>query len=153
MKAIDIEVAIAGHLNYRKNLIVPNVKWGLGFAHELDLFVMTPAGRGWEVEIKVSKADLKRDSEKGHNHRDRLNRISRLYFAVPEKLQEAALEHVPDRAGILVVRKTMNDFLVKRIREAETVSRYKFTEADRQKLLELAYLRTWGLRRKLKATA
>ena len=44
--------------NYRANLIVPNISWGLGL-HECDLLVLTSSGYATEIEIKVSKADLK----------------------------------------------------------------------------------------------
>ena len=59
----EMEVALAHYLNMRVNLIVPNISWGM-FIHECDLLVITPAGYMWEVEIKVSKQDLSRDSKK-----------------------------------------------------------------------------------------
>jgi hypothetical protein len=101
MNSLDIEIAVAQHLGYRQNLIVPNVFWGLGFRHELDLLVLTPSKYAWEIEIKISKSDLIADQKKSHQHYS--EKIKRLYFAVPEELKEFALLHIPERAGLFVV--------------------------------------------------
>ena len=63
-----IEVALANHFNYRLNLIVPNISWGAFIWHECDLFIVSKAGYCTEIEIKISKSDLKKDFEKKHNH-------------------------------------------------------------------------------------
>ena len=69
---------------YRSHYVVPNVYWGLDFYHELDLLSISKSGRvGTEIEIKVSKSDLKRDQEKRHGHRD--SRISQLFFCWPTR--------------------------------------------------------------------
>ena len=104
LKAIDIELAVSGYLNPRQNLIVPNVHWGLGI-HECDLLVITQAGYAWEIEIKVSKADLIKDGKKRHGHID--FRIKELWFAIPKYL-EPHIEHVPKHAGIIVVDDKLN---------------------------------------------
>lgn len=102
MKTEDIELAINNYFNYnRRYVIVPNISWGLGFQHELDLLVLTNNNHVWEVEIKVSKSDLKADLKKRHGHYS--NKIRRLYFAVPKELQEDALLLIPERAGLFVV--------------------------------------------------
>lgn len=101
MNCSQIEVAIANYFDVRKNLIVPNISWGAGL-HECDLLIITKSGYATEVEIKVSKADLKKDFKKGHNHID--ERIKALFYAVPEKLLPIALELVPDTAGIFVCK-------------------------------------------------
>ena len=55
----------------RSHIVVPNVSYGLGFNHELDLLsISTPAHIGTEIEIKVSVSDLKRDAKKKHPHKD-----------------------------------------------------------------------------------
>jgi hypothetical protein len=86
----------------RSHIVVPNVYWGLGFNHELDLLsISVPAYIGTEIEIKVSKGDLKRDLEKKHGHYD--ERIRQLYFAGPIELQDAFFEYTPKEAGIITV--------------------------------------------------
>jgi hypothetical protein len=102
MKCLDIEVAVATYFQPRQHfVIIPNAAWGLGFRHELDLLIVRKSGYAIEVEIKVSRSDLKRDVLKRHGHQSRY--IKELYFAVPEKLVEAAKEFAPERAGIIGV--------------------------------------------------
>lgn len=142
--ALDMEVAVVNFLGCRRKVIVPNVSWGL-VGHECDLFVLTPAGYAWEVEIKVSKADLIKDKEKQHQHTSR--KIKYLYFAIPDYLLEHQ-EHIPERAGIIVVRHLgKGGCFVKR--PPNVHSTYKFTDAERMRLYELGLMRVWGLKRKL----
>lgn len=145
MKTIDMELAVAGHLDPIRNLIIPNVSWGM-FNHELDLLVLTKSGYVWEIEIKVSKADLIRDKEKRHGHYDPWNRIRCLYFAIPEKLL-LYKEHIPKRAGIIVVdNKSVCCIWRKPIPDAQA---RKFTIKEQFKIARLGAIRVWGLKRKL----
>ena len=69
MKTIEVEVAIMQHFDVRRNVIVPNVSWGIfrpgiGQLHEIDLLVLSGSNYATEVEIKVTKADLKRIGRK-----------------------------------------------------------------------------------------
>ena len=148
MHAGDIELALAYRYKWRQNLIVPNVFWGLGFRYELDLMIVTPAGWATEIEIKTSLSDLKADKKKTHNHSS--NRIKYLYFAVPEELQVKALELIPERAGLFIVRPELRVF---NYRKTEIVkspttnkSARKITTAERLKLGELAAMRIWLLK-------
>lgn len=139
LTSVDIEIALATFFNKRTNLIVPNISWGM-FNHECDLFVLTPSGYGWEVEIKTSKQDLIRDKEKRHGHNS--SKIKFLYFAFPESLYEHH-RHVPDRAGIIVVSE---DLICTVKRNPEVHSRYKFTDQERYQIARLGALRIWGLK-------
>ena len=144
-----MEIALAYYFGYRRNLIVPNVWWGMGFNHELDLLVLTPAGYGYEVEIKINKYDLIKDKEKLHCHKS--HKIKHLYFAITEKL-EPYIDHIPKHAGIIIIK---NEFKVwqqskkKLLRKPEKTSDYKFTETERVELYRLMALRIWGLKEKL----
>jgi len=108
VKTIEMEIAVANHFNARQNLIVPNVSWGFCI-HECDLLIVTKAGYLYEVEIKVSRGDLKNDMKKQHNHYD--SRIKNLYFAIPKKL-EKDIEFIPKEAGIMLVHKKETDPLL-----------------------------------------
>ena len=66
---LEMEVHLSSFLNFRTNIVVPNVSWGM-FSHECDLIRLTPSGYCSEIEIKVSLADLKKDQEKRHNNVD-----------------------------------------------------------------------------------
>lgn len=146
LKSLDIELAVASYLNPRQNLIVPNVHWGL-FMHECDLLVVTKAGYCWEVEIKISKADLVRDKDKKHNHFD--HRIKDLYFAMPDYLAEFADDHVPPRAGIILVDQRKICRTVRRPKSSN--SPYKFSTLEKYQVARLGALRIWGLKRKIRA--
>ena len=142
----EMEIAVAEYFCPRRNLVVPNVHWGM-FFHECDVLVLTPAGIAQEVEIKISKADLKKDAEKKHGHFD--SRIRKLWFAVPDYLVESCLELAPERAGVLAVYKNKNGVLCKKIRAAKDTGNHKFSDDERYKVARLGALRIWGLKRKL----
>lgn len=138
----EIETAIAHFIGIRKNLIIPNISWGIGI-HECDLFVLTASGYAWEVEIKVSRSDLVRDQYKSHHHEH--NKIKRLYFGIPENITPH-LHYIPENAGIIVV----NIYGVcRKIREAKTTGNYKFSEAERFKIARLGSMRIWSLKKKI----
>ena len=152
----EMEVALANWFDYRVNLIVPCVYWGLGLdMHECDLLIVSKAGYVTEVEIKISRADLRKDREKPHGHQNK--RIKYLYFAVPEKLEAAAIEFAPERAGIIVVRDGDNVPGVypyhqkcRRVRVPVCQKNVgKMTDRDRYKVARLGALRIWRLKRML----
>lgn len=146
ISCLEMEICLSNFLNYTVNLIIPNVSWGM-FNYELDLFLLTKSGRGTEIEIKVDKYDLIKDKLKKHKHWD--HRIKYLYFAIPDYLQDHT-EHIPERAGIIVVSRTPNNiFVAEKIRKPKKNSDYKFSEKERTKLLELMTMRIWGLKKKL----
>jgi len=136
----EIEIAIAKHYDWRQNLIVPNVSWGLLF-HEADILVMSKAGYLTEIEIKVSRSDLIADKTKSHQHQSRL--IKSIYFAIPEKLEIHA-EHILPRAGIYIVGKTGK---VKKIREAEINKESRILkDEEKYNLARLGTMRIWNLK-------
>lgn len=146
----DIEIAVARHFGWRQNVIVPNVHWGLGLCYEADLVVLRPSGWAIEVEIKVSAADIRADLLKRFQHNSNLFR--ELYFAVPAALAENP--NIPAQAGILSVSEERPGWLaVKKVRDA--VPRKfaaKWKPETRQKLYELAAMRTWTLKQHLQST-
>ena len=93
MKIVDIEIAIMKHICVRKNIIVPNVSWGIQGKdfkplHECDLLSLSLSGYATEIEIKTSKADLLKDKEKEHKHKHDHILIKNLYFAVPDSVTQ-----------------------------------------------------------------
>ena len=143
LRSSHIEIAVARHFGYRQNVIVPNVFWGLGFRHELDLLLVTQRRVCWEIEIKVSVSDLKRDVEKRHQHQD--PRLARLYFAISETLVPH-ISCIPESAGVLVVDSRLRLRVLRppRIRKAK-----KLTDSEYLKLLELGTMRIWTLKQTL----
>jgi len=133
----------------RSHYVVPEVYWGMGFHHRLDLLSITMDTRsGTEIEIKVSKSDLKKDLEKEHKHVD--YRIKQLYFAGPIELQEAFFEYAPPRAGIITVyyndKSKYHPYqCTVRRRPKPQKNWHKFTDEEIFALLRLGNMRYWSL--------
>jgi len=140
----EIESAVAQYFNPRRNVIVPNVWWGLDLNHECDLFVLNKAGFAYEVEIKVSRSDIKADLRKRWGHAS--EKIRRLYFAIPAKLQ-SSVGLIPERAGVLVVGPKG---AVVKLREAKLNKEARaLTDKEAAKLGHLGTMRIWKLRQAL----
>lgn len=143
----EIELTIADFYDIRKNIIIPNISYGFDYMHECDIFILKPSGYCTEIEIKRSISDLKADFKKKHTHKD--NRIKNFYYCIPEQLIEKALEIIPKDAGILecyfsgklrcrIYRESVSN------KEAR-----KLTEDEKVKLMRLAYMRIWSMKKKL----
>ena len=61
--AKHIELEVARWFDTRRFLVVPNVSWGL-MPYECDLLAMASSRYLYEIEIKVSGADIKADLKK-----------------------------------------------------------------------------------------
>jgi hypothetical protein len=145
-----MEVAVAELIGYRTHVIVPNVSWGLGLEHECDLLILDGKGRFTEVEIKISKSDLKADFSKSHGHKSKI--ISRLIYAVPEHLLEAAVELVPKTCGIIVVKTTDTKYGgIRHTAFWHRLVRHKVVELPKQHILNNFYrlgcMRIWSLKK------
>lgn len=151
MRAVEIEIAVARLFGVRRHVIVPNASWGMSL-HECDLLIIRNTGYAVEVEIKVSKADLKKDALKRHGHNS--NRIKELYFAVPDKLYDAAVEYAPERAGIITVEHWEHypfvEGSVKRKAVLNVLAR-PLNEDEIRTAMRLAGMRIWGLKERLVA--
>jgi len=145
----QMEVAVACLIGYRQNTIVPNVSWGLGLHHECDMLVLDTQDRFTEIEIKVSKSDLKADFKKSHNHHSKI--ISRLVYAVPRNLLDSALELVPPNCGIIVVdevEKYGKLYYVAKWHRIVRHDKHKSKPSDKKirKFMELGCMRIWSLK-------
>jgi hypothetical protein len=141
--AAEIEIKIAQWFNYRTHLIVPNVCWGASL-HECDLLILTKAGYALEVEIKVSKGDIIRDSKKLHQHRS--EKIKRLFFAIPKKL-EKHIGLIPEHAGVITVDETGYCRLIRNAKPNRAAK--KWGDKDRFNIARLGAMRIWNLKEKL----
>jgi len=143
LKTRDIEIAIANHFGHRQNIIVPNVSWGAGFNHECDILIIRPSGAAIEIEIKISAGDLKRDKDKQHQHNSRF--IRQLFFAIPEFMRKY-IEHVPEKAGILIVKDSGK---VETVRPAKINKSFiKMNQNQVTKIAHLGTMRIWSLKEK-----
>jgi len=151
---IEMEVAIAKYFGVRQNIIVPNISWGF-MSHEADMFIIKRSGLTTEVEIKRSKYDLLADFKKGHNHIDRQNRISELYYALPIELYESCKDLIPENSGIITCEKYHVGHGTRRVgvrtqREPVKIKNArKLTEIEKLKIATLGTMRIWSLKEKI----
>ncbi len=147
MKTADVEIAVANYFRPRVNLVVPNVSWA--FSHyEMDLLVVTHSHYAYEIEIKVTKADLINDKKKRHNHN--CDKIKYLFFAIPSTLLRYE-EHIPEDAGIIICADNycggINDTSI--YRKPKKRHDYELSLSERYEIARLGYLRMWDLKRKV----
>ena len=149
MKARDVEVEVALWLDPFVNTVVPNVTALWNF-HESDLVMLTPSGYGYEVEIKVSRADLIADKKKQRWRAPYTKNplfplpslIKAIHFAGPEAIEDDLLELAPPFAGVLVVREKSIGRQVSEVRKPNrNPAHRKWTDAEVLKLTQLAYVR------------
>lgn len=156
MTAAEVELAVANWIGTREHLCVPNVSWGMHL-HECDLLYLSDKGFATEIEIKVTKSDLKRDAQKRHQHRS--PRIKFLYYAMPITMADCA-ELVPEHAGILLASRRQPltwerepgrmRLECKVTREPETNrAAAAFTDTERLQLARLGALRIWTLKKRI----
>ena len=149
----ELEVLVADFFNVRTKIIVPNVYWGMKLNYEVDLFVLTRSRYAYEVELKVSKSDLKKDMSKKHNHCGTY--FKRLYFAMPENIYDEKL--VPENAGVLLAYyekgyTTPNGEVLcwelKEVRKPKEKKVKPLTDKEYLKILELMAMRIWTMKKK-----
>ena len=149
LTTIEIEERVATYFGIRQNIIVPNISWGMNI-HECDLLIVRKSGYAVEVEIKISRADLKKDLEKRHHHSD--SRIRDFYFAIPEYLQDS-ISFIPEHAGIITLKRNYNWHGIiecKTIRNAKVNTHcQKFTTEEISNIARLGSMRIWNLKRKM----
>lgn len=143
MIAQEVEIAVANYFCYRRNIIVPNISWGMGLRYEADVVVLRPSDYAVEIEIKVSAADIKADLKKKYQHDSNL--FCELWFAVPEELTEHP--DIPKHAGVLSVGKLGRVKVIRKPKRNKAGK--KWTQEQRGKLLHLASMRTWTLKQNL----
>jgi hypothetical protein len=134
----------------RRYLCVPNSNQFL--AWEADLLVMAPSFWLYEVEIKSTVADLRRDMKKQkhnfvHGSISRLL-IRKMYYAMPlhvfDRVRDAP--PIPEHAGIITINpeEEHKSNQAERVREAvPNPYARKLNERERFKLARLGALRYW----------
>lgn len=144
----EMECVLSNYFDYRANLVVPNVHWGMNM-HECDLLILSKAGYVTECEIKISKSDLLADAKKVHGHRCAY--IKKLFFAIPTYLEDC-IEHIPPRAGIITVspKDKHHGPRCRKIRNPQiSTTAWKMSDSDHYKIARLGALRIWRLKRKI----
>jgi hypothetical protein len=153
MNLLFLECRIAKYFDYRQNVIIPNVSWGIGLDYEADLIVVSKAKYVTEIELKVSKSDLKRDRDKRkwkpkpeYDFRGELyNVVKKQFFGIPEDLGDS-INFIPSHCGVIMVRPNGRCHMERapRILKARPLSGKEYLHA-----LHLASMRTWTLKETL----
>lgn len=152
-KTGEIEWLIATWFNFRKNIIVPNVSFGLFPRHEADMLILNRSGYLTEVEIKRSWSDFLNDFKKTTTHDE--GKVSLKYFAVPISIKDKVLGHLEnvDPGKIWGVLCYNEDLKFEYIREPSNYyirdPKNKLTVEEQLKLARLGAMRVWNLKKKL----
>jgi hypothetical protein len=135
----EMELSIAKMFGYRGNIIVPNISFGLNI-HECDLFIVNAKSYyASEVEIKRSKADLKKDVQKRHGHKS--EKIKNLYFAILENMVIVCEVIKP------YYENSFPSVHAKLIRSSQDCKEArKLTEKEIVNLIRLGSMRIWNLK-------
>ena len=142
--SLEIELAIANWFGIQKYVIVPNLSYAL-LPYECDLAILSKAGYLYEIEIKVSRSDLIRDKKK-HKWNYDTNKIKKLWFAIPEKLEDV-IELIPEKAGILIVKSSV---YVSEIKKPQTDNlAQKMSERQQFTIARVGAMRIWALKEAL----
>ena len=153
MNTLQMEIAVMKECNFRQNIVVPNVSFGIvryfeengqrkfDELHECDIIKVTLSGYATEYEIKVSKSDFRADLKKKHKHDSKF--IKQLYYVVPEELLEFAKQYIPEYAGLAYV----TDGTVIYYKQAPIRKDcFKWTEKELFKLTRLGSMRIFTLK-------
>jgi len=145
---LDIELAIAKHYDTRQHIIVPNcyINFGTSADHECDLIIIKRSGYAEEIEIKMSKSDLKADFKKKHGHID--ERLQHLYYAMPVELYEQCKELIPEYAGVFTITKYEDRGFARCVKSAPKKQCRKLTTEEQLKIARLGVMRIWNLKQK-----
>lgn len=130
--------------------VVPNVSYAVLGHGEADLLCLSKSNTFHEVEIKVSKSDMKADLKKHRGHENSM--VAYTWFAVPDVLEDDALEIVPSRYGLVVVESDPHRFTCYRTRVVRKATKYtgfgarKPTDAEVLRFLRTGVIRMWSRR-------
>lgn len=127
---------LARHFAGSGNYVFPNVMLGGG---EMDLAVVTRSGYLWEIEVKLTLADWKRDAHKSKWGRDR-DVVSRFFYAVPTKIIDQEPEFVPEGTGLLEL---LDSGYIRERRTARRRSSPKVNDQQRLRLFRSTHHRFW----------
>lgn len=135
--------------------LFPNTYLG---SWEADIFEVTKSGYLYEYEVKISRADFKKDAEKERryfsgekiskfNQLREGKRVNHFYYLVPDGL--ISVDEVPEFAGLIYVDTKYANPYFKTIKQAPKLSADKITEKRFMKLYESCYYRFHELRKQV----
>ena len=140
--AFEVEIALSRYFDRRQYILVPNLSWSL-LPWECDLALITKSDYLYEIEIKISKADLKRDLKKRKWLLYDRGKVKRTWFAYPEVMSDNS-ELVPEIAGILIVDK--HGFVKQTKPPHDNPMAKKLNPHDKNTIMRLLNFRLWNMK-------
>jgi hypothetical protein len=156
MNTLQMEIAVIEDCNFRQNIVVPNVSFGIiryldekdksnyDELHECDILKVTLSGYATEYEIKISRSDFKADLKKKHKHDSRF--VKQIYYVVPFEMLNFAKEHVPEYAGLAFVKNGKVNYLNNAPIRKDC---FKWSDKELFKLTRLGTMRIMNLKKAL----
>ena len=132
---------------------------------EADVFEVTKSGYLYEYEVKITRADFKKDAEKcsgwvcnkengfireditKFNQLREGKRVNYFYYLVPEGL--ITVDELPEFAGLIYINTKYRHPSFKTVKVAPKLSTDKITDQRMMKLYESSYYRFHDYRRQL----
>ncbi len=154
MDSNDVMRVLYQRLGCQQQLLVPRVSWGLVNWGECDVLALSDRGYLTEYEIKISRADIRREWKKRRWTSHRMKQawrqmVRRYYMAVPHDLMDSAVEFMPEDVGggVIVVdyphKWGRAGFAITQKAKTNTTAR-KLTDRERMQLGRLGTMRYWG---------
>lgn len=108
-----------------------------------DLFFVSKAGYGTEVEIKVTLADWNADRNKQKWKNPRPH-VAQFFYAVPETLEDSIPDWLPAEAGVIVIKdQGLGYDQVKLVRAAKRMKAQKIPKEWIADMYRRCYYRFW----------
>lgn len=147
--AAAVEFGVIRYFDYAGKFAIPNVTYGFGLSYEVDVMIVTKFLYAYEIEIKVSPGDLKRDCQKWRFRQgwEPSQLFRKSYYAMPVEMEKYT-DLIPSSYGVLLVKYNNYWFEAREVRPAATnASARKLTETEYANLGRLCMLRMWDLKK------
>ena len=124
---------------------------------EADLLVIQPTGMVYEIEIKVSVGDFRREfTHKSQKYaallkgkhpgpRGEATIVHHFMYAMPKEIYEKVKSEIPDWAGLILLdgQKAGRRFVPRIVRRGKRLPGRKATDSDRAAAMRSIYCRYW----------
>ncbi len=147
----DVMSCIPNAFKLGQHTVIPNVNWG---GHESDMLIITKSNYMYEIEIKISVPDFRKDKDKRKwqwidpETGFYSSKIKYFYYAMPDYIYEKVKGEVPEFAGVLIVRliNTGGELAIIQVKEPAKIKKHrKLTDKEVLQLHRLCMFRYWNL--------
>lgn len=138
---------------FERHTVIPNVYLG-GF--ELDLAIISKDWYLTEVEIKISRSDWMRDKDKKKwvveaqsktNYYRKRHKVTKFFYAVPEKLLDNIPDFVTPETGIISIRNIgkgiKGPFVARIVRQSTRLKKSRLNAKEINGLMRAMSFKVW----------